>query len=153
MSGKLLDTTVLVDLSRGNTDAADFVGDAAASGTPLFVSVVSAMELIAGCRDKTEAQRAQKLIASFTLIHLSSVESAAAYDLVVAYNKATGCPYQMRSLQPPRSHRGRARHGQRPPLPNDRRAERDASLLTRIGQLDRPARLKGSLASVPAWKR
>jgi len=90
MSRKLLDTTVLIDLSRGNTDAADFVDDASGSGTSLYVSVISAMELIAGCRDEIEVQRAQKLIASFPLIHLSHVESAAAYDLVVAYNKSHG---------------------------------------------------------------
>jgi predicted nucleic acid-binding protein len=90
MSGKLLDTTVLIDLSRGSTDAADFVDEAMDYGTPLFVSVISAMELIAGCRDKTEVQQARKLIARFALIHLSPVESAAAYDLVMTYSRSHG---------------------------------------------------------------
>ena len=63
MTGKLLDTTVLIDLSRGNTDAADFVDTARSSGIPLFISVISAMELIAGCRDKSEVKKAEKLIA------------------------------------------------------------------------------------------
>jgi hypothetical protein len=36
MTGKLLDTTVLIDLSRGNADAADFVDAARESGIPLF---------------------------------------------------------------------------------------------------------------------
>jgi len=66
MTGKLLDTTVLIDLSRGNTDAADFVDTARSSGTPLFISVISAMELIAGCRDKDEVKKAEKLIADFS---------------------------------------------------------------------------------------
>jgi predicted nucleic acid-binding protein len=49
MTGKLLDTTVLIDLLRGNTYAADF-----------------------------------------TLLHLSPVESAEAYALVLVYNKSHG---------------------------------------------------------------
>jgi hypothetical protein len=46
MAGKLLDTTALVDLSRGNIAAADYVDEERRKGVPLFVSVVSAMELI-----------------------------------------------------------------------------------------------------------
>jgi tRNA(fMet)-specific endonuclease VapC len=90
MSGKLLDTTVLIDLSRGNTDAASFVDTAFASGVPLFISVISAMELIAGCRDKTEVEKAKKLVAAFILIHLSPVVSAKAYDLMLTYSKSHG---------------------------------------------------------------
>ena len=43
MTGKLLDTTVLIDLSRGDADAADFIDAARVSGTPLFISVISAL--------------------------------------------------------------------------------------------------------------
>lgn len=90
MTGKLLDTTVLIDLLRGNTDAADFVDIAFASGAPLSVSVVSAMELIAGCRDKAEVEKARKLIAAFTLVHLSPVASAKAFDFMLTYSKSHG---------------------------------------------------------------
>jgi len=45
MTGKLLDTTVLIDLLRGNADAADFIDATLASGIPLSISVISAMEL------------------------------------------------------------------------------------------------------------
>jgi len=90
MTGKLLDTTVLIDLSRGNTDAADFVDTARSSGTPLFISVISAMELIAGCRDKDEVKKAEKLIADFSLIHISPAESAKAYALILTYSKSHG---------------------------------------------------------------
>ncbi len=48
MNGVLIATTVLIDLSRGDTAAAEFVDAAFSAGTPLYVSVVSAMELIAG---------------------------------------------------------------------------------------------------------
>jgi hypothetical protein len=39
MSGKLLDTTVLIDLFRGNEKAADFIEKARNSKIPLFISV------------------------------------------------------------------------------------------------------------------
>ena len=89
-TGKLLDTTVLIDLSRGNADVADFIDAALTSGTPLFISVISAMELIVGCRDKAEVEKAKKLIADFTLIHLSPIASAKAYSLMLAYSKSHG---------------------------------------------------------------
>jgi len=90
MTGKLLDTTVLIDLSRGDADAADFIDAARASGTPLFISVISAMELIVGCRDKSEVEKAEKLIADFNLVHISPAESAKAYALILAYSKSYG---------------------------------------------------------------
>lgn len=90
MNGKLLDTTVLIDLSRGNLNTADFIDSASESGTSLFISVISAMELIAGCRDKDEVEKAQKLIADFTLLHLSPAESIKAYELMVTYSKSHG---------------------------------------------------------------
>lgn len=90
MNGKLLDTTVLIDLSLGNLNAADFIDSASESGTSLFISVISAMELIAGCRDKDEVEKAQKLIADFTLLHLSPAESIKAYELMVNYSKSHG---------------------------------------------------------------
>lgn len=88
MKGKLLDTTVLIDLSRGNTDAADFIDNSRTTQTPLFVSVISAMELVFGCRDKREVEEAKKLIADFTLLHLSPIDSAKAYELMLTYSKS-----------------------------------------------------------------
>jgi hypothetical protein len=41
MSGQLLDTTVLIDLSRGNTEAADFVDAAFKAKTLLFILLAS----------------------------------------------------------------------------------------------------------------
>jgi len=46
MTGKLIDTTVLIDLSRGKVVAADFIDHERQAGTELFVSAISAMELI-----------------------------------------------------------------------------------------------------------
>ena len=90
MTQKLLDTTVLIDLSRGNADAAEFVNTCRDSGIDLFISVISAMEVIAGCHDTVEVHKAQSLIADFGVLQLSSVESAKAYALMLAYSKSHG---------------------------------------------------------------
>lgn len=88
MNGKLLDTTILIDLSRGKSAAADFIDENRRSQTPLFISVISAMELIYGCRDKAEVEKAKRLIADYTLLHLSPADSAKAFELMLAYSKS-----------------------------------------------------------------
>jgi predicted nucleic acid-binding protein len=88
MTGKLLDTTVLIDLSRGHMAAADFVDAQFTLQTPLFISVISAMEIIFGCRNQLEANKAQLLIADFNLIQLSPAESSLAYNLMLTYSKS-----------------------------------------------------------------
>jgi len=90
MADKLLDTTVLIDLSRGKVAAADFVDNERQLGTRLFVSVVSAMELIVGCRDKAEVTKAEKQIADFQLVQLTPAISQQAYTLVLTYSKSHG---------------------------------------------------------------
>ena len=90
MAGKLLDTTVLIDLSRGKLDAADYVDSERQVGTELFVSVVSAMELIVGCRNKAEVVKAEKQIADFQLIQLTPAMSQKAYELITTYSKSHG---------------------------------------------------------------
>jgi predicted nucleic acid-binding protein len=47
---RLIDTDVLVDALRGMTDAIDFLASLQADSA-LQISVISAMELIAGCRN------------------------------------------------------------------------------------------------------
>ena len=48
------------------------------------------MEVIAGCRDSVEVQKVQSLIAGFSVLQLSSVESATAYTLMLEYSKSHG---------------------------------------------------------------
>lgn len=90
MTQKLLDTTVLIDLSRGNSEAAEFVNACRGSSIKLFISVISAMEVIAGCRDTIEVQKAKNLIADFEVLQLSAAESAKAYALMLAFSKSHG---------------------------------------------------------------
>lgn len=88
MGHKLLDTTVLIDLSRGYDDAAEYIETEWQQGVLLYLSVVSAMELVVGCRNKNEQQQLIKLIALFNVIQLSSAISAKAYELMLTYHKS-----------------------------------------------------------------
>lgn len=88
MGSKLLDTTVLIDLSRGNSDAADFIDNALQSGTVLFVSIISAMELMVGCRNKVEVEKAKQLVSMFNVVHLSPTDVAKAYSLILTFSKS-----------------------------------------------------------------
>jgi hypothetical protein len=87
---KLLDSTVLIDLFRGNVVAAQFVNQHRQSQVPLFISVVSAMELVAGCRNRLEVTKTEQLVAEFALLYLSPRASAKAYSLMLTYSKSHG---------------------------------------------------------------
>lgn len=83
----LLDTTVLIDLSRGNELAADFI-EQIRSTELLSISVLSAMELVVGCRNKAEVNQVQHLISEFTLMQLEPAISNQAYDWLIRYSKS-----------------------------------------------------------------
>ena len=86
----LLDTTVLIDLSRGNNYASEFIDNNRKSDILLAVSVISAMELVVGCRNKTEVIQAKQLIAEFPLLQISPAISAQAHDWLLSYSKSHG---------------------------------------------------------------
>lgn len=90
MSDKLFDTTVLIDLLRGNPTAADYLDAERATDTVLFVSAVSAMELFVGCRNKSEVTRVQQFITEFRLLHLTPDTSAKAVEFIMLFNKSYG---------------------------------------------------------------
>jgi len=90
MARLLLDSTVLVDVSRGHNDAIDFVDFERQAGHEVMFSVVTAMELIVGCRNKREVEEVQKLIAGFTVLEIMPPISRKAYELLVEFNKSHG---------------------------------------------------------------
>jgi predicted nucleic acid-binding protein len=87
MKGLLLDTTLLIDLSRGNEQAADFIEQQ--RQTDIYLAI-SAMELVVGCRNKREVNLAQLLIAEFSLLPLSVAISNQAYQWLITYSKSHG---------------------------------------------------------------
>jgi predicted nucleic acid-binding protein len=62
----LLDTDVMIDVSRGNTGAATFVD----SLDDAAISIITAQELIVGARDKRDLEVIDSLVETFRLEHL-----------------------------------------------------------------------------------
>ncbi len=86
----LLDTTVLIDLTRGTADAAQFLDQQRTLNAPLLVSVVSAMELLVGCRNQHEVLKVQKTLERFSILQLTPSISQQAFDLIARYSRGHG---------------------------------------------------------------
>ena len=83
----LIDSNVLIDVSRGNTAAIAYV-DALADSWSL--SQVTAMELIVGARDKRDLATIDGFLSLYAVIPLSDSIGAAAYQLLKTYAKSHG---------------------------------------------------------------
>jgi predicted nucleic acid-binding protein len=86
----LLDTTVLIDLSRANKQASEFIDHRRDSGILLAVSVISVMEFVVGCRNKAEVLKAEQLIAEFSLLQMNPAISTQAYGWLLGYSRSHG---------------------------------------------------------------
>jgi predicted nucleic acid-binding protein len=75
---RLVDTTILIDFLRGSETANAWL-DRFADGE-LSVSVITAAELVAGCRNRREQKRVEENLALYPMIFVSSAISATAWD-------------------------------------------------------------------------
>ena len=82
----LVDTDVMIDLSRGNADAAAYLD---ALSDPA-ISIVTAHELIVGARNKRDLAAIDSLVAAFPVLHLDAAIGQLAYDLLKRYAKSDG---------------------------------------------------------------
>ena len=82
----LIDTDVMVDVSRRNADAANYVD----SLPEAWIAIVTAQELIVGARDKRDVAGIDGLIASYPVMHINDRIGARAYDLLKTYAKSHG---------------------------------------------------------------
>lgn len=85
----VVDTDILIDVSRNDRTAIQYVSNLEKS-TTVTMSAVTAMELIVGCRNKIELVRTEKFLKRFQLIHISEQISERAVDLLRAYNLSHG---------------------------------------------------------------
>lgn len=77
----LTDTDVLIDHTRGVADASAFLtAEQAAHG--VFISVVSAIELVQGCRDARQLRSVHQLLSTMTVLPITDVISRGAFHLV-----------------------------------------------------------------------
>jgi predicted nucleic acid-binding protein len=80
----LIDTNVLIDASRGLAAATAFLAAQQAAGG-IRISVISAMELVAGCRNATELARVQEFLASVTVLPVTEAVSTRALQFMESY--------------------------------------------------------------------
>ena len=87
MAYYLIDTDVMVDLSRGISAAATYVD----SLDGVTISIITAQELIVGARNQRDASVIDKLIRTFPVhSELRPEITWLAYDLVRRHNKPDG---------------------------------------------------------------
>ena len=85
----IVDTDILIDAGRGVQEAVDHLNAIAASTTPT-ISVVTQMELIIGCRNKTELQKLAIFLEPFQIAPLDETISAKAVALLQKYRLSHG---------------------------------------------------------------
>src|SRR2546426_4965080 len=80
----LIDTDILIDATRQVADAIAFLAvRQAAEG--IRISIISAMELVRGCRNATELAQVQQFLQRVTLLPVSSGASQTAYQLMQSF--------------------------------------------------------------------
>jgi hypothetical protein len=83
----LIDSDVLIDISRGKQAAREYV-DALAEGWA--ISQVSALELVVGARDKRDVADIDAFLSGYVIIPLRDSTGRRAYELLKLYAKAQG---------------------------------------------------------------
>lgn len=83
----LVDTDVLVDVSRKNKAAIDFLDQLDDSWS---ISVITALELIVGARNKKEVNQIDQLVAIYSAIPLTEEIGNSSYGLLRKFAKSHG---------------------------------------------------------------
>ena len=83
----LIDSNVLIDVSRGNTSAISYVDRLP---EPWALSQVTALELIVGARDKRDLATIDGFLSLYPVVPLSESIGARAYRLLKSYAKSHG---------------------------------------------------------------
>ena len=83
----LIDSNVLIDVSRGNSAAIKYVDGL---HEPWSISQVTAMELIVGARDKRELATIDSFLGMYLVVPLSESIGVEAYRLLKTYAKSHG---------------------------------------------------------------
>jgi predicted nucleic acid-binding protein len=87
MSTFLIDTDVLIDVSKGSTNAVNFL--AGLTGT-ISISRISATELVVGARDKRDQLAIENFISHYTIRELHRSTGIRGYNLLIDYTLSHG---------------------------------------------------------------
>jgi predicted nucleic acid-binding protein len=82
----LIDTDVMIDVSRENASAAGYLD----SLSDPAISIITAQELIVGARDKRDLAGIDSLVSAYPVIHMDTAIGQLAYDLLKRYAKSDG---------------------------------------------------------------
>ena len=82
----LIDTDVMIDVSRGNASAASYLD----SLSDPAISIITAQELIVGARDKRDLVGIDSLVSTYPVIHMDTAIGQLAYDLLKRYARSDG---------------------------------------------------------------
>jgi hypothetical protein len=83
----LVDTDILIDLTRNNHAAIDFIDGL---NNEWYISAITGLELIVGAKNNTEVAQIDRLLATFEAIHLTGMIERRAYDILKTYAKSHG---------------------------------------------------------------
>jgi hypothetical protein len=90
MSGLIVvDTDILIDAGRETQAAINFL-QSAEQDSILAISAVTKMELLIGCRNKTELRAVEQFLARFQLVKLDESITDTAIDLLRRYRLSHG---------------------------------------------------------------
>ncbi len=87
-TNRVIDTDILIDAMNGIVDAVAFLEEQQMA--EIQISIVSAMELIAGCRNKTEMTELQRFFQKCTFLPVTATISQIAYQLVESFYLSHG---------------------------------------------------------------
>lgn len=82
----LIDTDVMIDVSRENAEAASYLDSLSDSA----ISIVTAQELIVGARNKRDLAAIDSLVAAYRVIHVDATIGQLAYELLKRYAVSGG---------------------------------------------------------------
>jgi len=83
----LIDTDVLIDVSRNNEAAIVFLDQL---GDSWSISIITALELIVGARNKKEVNQIDQLVAAYSAIPLTAEIGDSSYGLLRQFAKSHG---------------------------------------------------------------
>ena len=84
MALTIMDSDILIDVARGDRDAINCLLQIERTSV-LAISTVTEMELIVGCRNKTELKALEKFLRRFQILKISDRISKSAVDLLKQY--------------------------------------------------------------------
>lgn len=87
----LIDTTILVDYLRGRKESQAWLGRF--DEGELAISVITAAELLAGCRNRQEQKRLEAELEQYALVFTSNAISATAWEWYRQYRLSDGAGF------------------------------------------------------------